>query len=166
MQPKTLLDTDVLSGLMRKTPAALNRARTYLAEYQQLTISLITRFEVLRGLKAKRASAQLVAFCSEHRQLACLRAARDQALTQDARHTSRFIAANAGRYRPAIVASSGMRYSIQPCQCVVAWAEPDFAAQSWPGCSTAGSRPRRRPKVVPARSPQTARRARIRPSCH
>jgi len=32
MEPKTLLDTDVLSGLMRKTPAALNRARTYLAD--------------------------------------------------------------------------------------------------------------------------------------
>ena len=29
MEPKTLLDTDVLSGLMRKTPTALNRARSY-----------------------------------------------------------------------------------------------------------------------------------------
>ena len=64
MQAKTLLDTDVLSGLMRKTPAALNRARTYLADYQQLTISLVTRFEILRGLKAKRASTQLTAFDS------------------------------------------------------------------------------------------------------
>ena len=27
MEPKTLLDTDVLSGLMRKTPTAFNRAR-------------------------------------------------------------------------------------------------------------------------------------------
>lgn len=64
MQPKTLLDTDILSALMRKTPAALNRARTYLADYQQLTISLVTRFEVLRGLKAKRANTQLAAFDS------------------------------------------------------------------------------------------------------
>ena len=64
MEPKTLLDTDVLSGLMRKTPAALNRARTYLADHQQLTISLVTRFEILRGLKAKRATAQLTAFDS------------------------------------------------------------------------------------------------------
>ena len=44
MKPKTLLDTDVLSGLMRKTPAALSRARAYLAEHRQLTISLITQF--------------------------------------------------------------------------------------------------------------------------
>ena len=64
MEPKTLLDTDVLSGLMRKTPTALNRARTYLADHRQLTICLITRFEVLRGLKAKQATAQLAAFDS------------------------------------------------------------------------------------------------------
>ena len=62
MEPKTLLDTDVLSGLMRKTPTALNRARTYLADHRQFTISLVTRFEILRGLKAKRAAAQLAAF--------------------------------------------------------------------------------------------------------
>lgn len=62
MESKTLLDTDVLSALMRRTPAALQRARTYLADHPQLTISLVTRFEVLRGLKAKHASAQLAAF--------------------------------------------------------------------------------------------------------
>ena len=64
MEPKTMLDTDVLSGLMRKAPAALKRARTYLTDHRQLTISLITRFEILRGLKAKRATAQLAAFDS------------------------------------------------------------------------------------------------------
>lgn len=62
MQPKTLLDTDVLSAVMRKNTKALNRARAYLADHQQLTISLMTRFEILRGLKAKGATAQLVAF--------------------------------------------------------------------------------------------------------
>ena len=62
MQPKTLLDTDVLSGLMRKNPIALNRARGYLQNYPQFTISLVTRFEVLRGLKAKCATTQLLAF--------------------------------------------------------------------------------------------------------
>jgi len=64
MEPKTLLDTDVLSGLMRKTPLPLARARIYLADHRQLTISLVTRFEILRGLKAKRASTQLAAFAS------------------------------------------------------------------------------------------------------
>ncbi len=37
---------------------------TDLADYRQLTISLVTRFEILRGLKAKRATAQLAAFDS------------------------------------------------------------------------------------------------------
>ena len=62
MEPKTLLDTDILSALMRKTPAALDRARSYLADHRQLTISLVTRFEILRGLKAKGATVQLAAF--------------------------------------------------------------------------------------------------------
>ena len=62
MQPRTLLDTDVLSGLMRRTPTALCRARSYLADHPRLTISLVTRFEILRGLKAKRATVQLAAF--------------------------------------------------------------------------------------------------------
>ncbi len=64
MEPKTLLDTDVLSGLMRKTATALNRARAYLADHPQLTISSVTRFEILRGLKAKQATTQLTAFDS------------------------------------------------------------------------------------------------------
>jgi tRNA(fMet)-specific endonuclease VapC len=64
MEPKTLLDTDVLSALMRKVPPALNRARAYLANHRHLTISLVTRFEILRGLKAKRATTQLAAFDS------------------------------------------------------------------------------------------------------
>lgn len=62
MEPKTLLDTDVLSALMRKTPEVLNRATVYLADHPHLTISLITRFEILRGLKVKNAGAQLAAF--------------------------------------------------------------------------------------------------------
>lgn len=73
MQPKTLLDTDVLSGLMRKKSAPLNRARMYLADHRQFTISLVTRFEVLRGLKAKGAIAQLAtfdAFCANNEVLA------------------------------------------------------------------------------------------------
>jgi len=43
-------------------PAALVRARAYLAVHQRLTFSIITRYEVLRGLHAKRATAQLAAF--------------------------------------------------------------------------------------------------------
>jgi tRNA(fMet)-specific endonuclease VapC len=69
MKPKALMDTDVLSAVMRSVPRALTRARSYLADHPKLSISLITRFEILRGLKAKRATSQLVAFdifCSKN----------------------------------------------------------------------------------------------------
>ena len=62
MAVKALLDTDVLSGLMRGTPPALHRARGYVAVHGQLTLSLVTRFEILRGLKAKQATARQLAF--------------------------------------------------------------------------------------------------------
>jgi len=62
VQPKTLLDTDILSAVMRGNPSATARARAYLAEHGALAISIITRYEVLRGLKAKKATSQLQAF--------------------------------------------------------------------------------------------------------
>lgn len=62
MLAKTLLDTDILSSLMRGAPSTLTRARAYVGEYGQFTISLVTRFEVLRGLKAKRATSRQIAF--------------------------------------------------------------------------------------------------------
>jgi tRNA(fMet)-specific endonuclease VapC len=57
-----LLDTDILSAVMRQQPAALAHARAYLAVHHHLTFSIITRYEILRGLHAKKATAQLVAF--------------------------------------------------------------------------------------------------------
>ncbi|MBN2578377.1 MAG: type II toxin-antitoxin system VapC family toxin [Pirellulales bacterium] len=62
MTPKTLLDTDVLSALMRKNSQAIQRAKGYLADHSQFTFSAITRYEILRGLKAKNAQTQLSAF--------------------------------------------------------------------------------------------------------
>jgi tRNA(fMet)-specific endonuclease VapC len=53
MLPKTILDTDILSALMRRNPLALERSREYLSEYPQLSFSIVTRYEILRGLKAK-----------------------------------------------------------------------------------------------------------------
>ena len=60
--PELVLDTDILSALMRHEPLAIQHAGAYLAEYRQLTISIITRYEVLRGLKAKGASRQVQTF--------------------------------------------------------------------------------------------------------
>ena len=59
---KHLLDTDVLSAVMRQQSQVLAHARLYLGDHGRLTISLVTRYEVLRGLKAKNAQTQLAAF--------------------------------------------------------------------------------------------------------
>ena len=60
--PKSLLDTDTLSAVIKQNPVALSHSRNYLATYQMLTFSLITRCEVLRGLRAKNATIQITAF--------------------------------------------------------------------------------------------------------
>jgi tRNA(fMet)-specific endonuclease VapC len=60
--PPALVDTDVLSAVMRKHPLATKRARSYLQVHGKFTFSVITRYEVLRGLHVKDASKQLVAF--------------------------------------------------------------------------------------------------------
>ena len=57
-----LLDTDTLSAVMRKNPLAIERARAYLQVHRQFTFSIITRYEVLRGLLAKGAARQFTAF--------------------------------------------------------------------------------------------------------
>ncbi len=60
--PPVLLDTDTLSAIMRQHPLVIQRAQVYLNIHQQLTFSIITRYEILRGLKAKNATTQLAAF--------------------------------------------------------------------------------------------------------
>ena len=57
-----VLDTDILSILLRRQPAVVAEARTYVAEHGRFTLSCITRYEILRGLKAKGASRQIDAF--------------------------------------------------------------------------------------------------------
>ncbi len=61
-QPPALLDTDILSELLKQHPLVTQRVRRYLAEHERLTFSIITRYELLRGLKAKQAQAQEAAF--------------------------------------------------------------------------------------------------------
>jgi len=55
-------DTDILSALMRKNSVVVAEARTYLAQHGQFTISIITRYEILMGLKAKGATQQTARF--------------------------------------------------------------------------------------------------------
>lgn len=57
-----LLDTDILSAIMRRDGRASDRARAYLTGHHRLTFSVITRYEVVRGLLAKQAARQQYAF--------------------------------------------------------------------------------------------------------
>jgi tRNA(fMet)-specific endonuclease VapC len=59
----SMLDTDTLSHFIRgKTPSVTFKVKDYLREHGQLTFSAITRYEVLRGLLAKRARRQIADF--------------------------------------------------------------------------------------------------------
>lgn len=60
--PQFILDTDIPSFLMRQNAAVLARGNAYLSEHRQFTISIITRYEILRGLKAKGAHQQASRF--------------------------------------------------------------------------------------------------------
>jgi tRNA(fMet)-specific endonuclease VapC len=48
--PRALLDTDTLSAVMRGTPRVLAKAREYVSEHRAFSFSIITRYEILRGL--------------------------------------------------------------------------------------------------------------------
>jgi tRNA(fMet)-specific endonuclease VapC len=59
----SLLDTDTLSEIMRgRDSNIVQKAREYLITRGQFRISIITRYEILRGLKAKQASRQITLF--------------------------------------------------------------------------------------------------------
>ena len=58
-----LLDTSTLSEVMKKRdPGVERRAREYLEAHGRFTFSILTRFEVLRGLYAKKAESQIERF--------------------------------------------------------------------------------------------------------
>lgn len=57
-----LLDTDILSAIMRRNPIAIPKSRAYLQEYGQFHFSIITRYEILRGLRTKDAHRQIQVF--------------------------------------------------------------------------------------------------------
>jgi tRNA(fMet)-specific endonuclease VapC len=57
-----LVDTDVLSAIMRRSQAATAKAAAYLSVHSLFSFSIITRYEILQGLKAKNAIKQIAAF--------------------------------------------------------------------------------------------------------
>jgi tRNA(fMet)-specific endonuclease VapC len=70
---RSLFDTDIVSEINKnKNPAVAQKAFTYLSRYGTFTLSLITRYEVLRGLIAKgapRQRAKFETFCQHHQVL-------------------------------------------------------------------------------------------------
>ena len=62
MEP-ALLDTDTLSEIMKGVDRQVqDHARRYLTVFRHFTFSIITRYEILRGLKARRAARQMARF--------------------------------------------------------------------------------------------------------
>jgi len=60
--PQVLLDTDILSAILRQNQLVIPKARAYLAEHSRFTLSILTRYEILRGLKTKGANQQAIVF--------------------------------------------------------------------------------------------------------
>ncbi len=71
--PPSLLDTDTLSEFMKgRNPHIVMMGSLYLQQYGHFTFSVITLYEILRGLKAKRAFVQMTKFlrlCQQSRVL-------------------------------------------------------------------------------------------------
>ncbi len=61
--PPSLLDTDILSEVLKqKNSTVIGHATAYVTLYGRFTFSSMTRYEVVRGLKAKQAARQLQQF--------------------------------------------------------------------------------------------------------
>jgi tRNA(fMet)-specific endonuclease VapC len=58
---KRLLDTDTLIEFFRKHSAVVSRVAEYLQEFDRLSISIVTYYEVLRGLRYVNIDPQLKA---------------------------------------------------------------------------------------------------------
>lgn len=81
MVPRTLLDTDIFSELMRgKNEVVRARADAYLKQYGRLTISSITVLEVAKGLRKVRRDDALDRFIQGLEHLDIVPLGREEAL--------------------------------------------------------------------------------------
>ncbi len=64
MHAQALLDTDILSELFKGHEHVAAEAASYIRQHGNITISAITKYEILKGLKAKKAAKQISAFQS------------------------------------------------------------------------------------------------------
>ncbi len=66
---KRLIDTDILSYYFREEPNVVRRGNECIEKYGFLSISSITCFEILAGLRkrgATRKEEEFLKFCEEH----------------------------------------------------------------------------------------------------
>jgi tRNA(fMet)-specific endonuclease VapC len=68
----SLIDTDTLSAMTRRDLRVRARASQYFREHGTFSFSEMTRFEVLRGLEARKAHGQIARFRAACRDLAIL----------------------------------------------------------------------------------------------
>jgi tRNA(fMet)-specific endonuclease VapC len=57
-----LLDTDILSEFFRGNPKVIDKVSKYINEYNFISLSIITYYEILNGLLYKDAQKQLLRF--------------------------------------------------------------------------------------------------------
>jgi tRNA(fMet)-specific endonuclease VapC len=57
-----IIDTDILSALMRREPSVVETSGKYITHFGKFNISVITRYEILRGLKFKDVKKQIHIF--------------------------------------------------------------------------------------------------------
>lgn len=59
---ESLVDTDILSFYFKGDPKVVGKFNDYLQEFDIINISIITYYEILGGLKFKKASKQINEF--------------------------------------------------------------------------------------------------------
>ena len=108
-----LLDTDMLNEVLKQKNAnVVQHATNYLKHHGQFALSSMTRYELLRGLKEKAATAQLVrfdTFCQNTLVLPITNAILDRAA--DLWVAARRIG-QAGRDADLIIAATALEHSL------------------------------------------------------
>ena len=59
---EAIIDTDILSFYFKGDEKVVARFREYLNEFEQINISIVTYYEIIAGLKFKKAERQLLDF--------------------------------------------------------------------------------------------------------
>jgi tRNA(fMet)-specific endonuclease VapC len=57
-----LLDSDILSAILRRREPAYQYLKAYEIDHDELALSAMTKYEILRGLTSKNATTQIINF--------------------------------------------------------------------------------------------------------